>query len=57
MDELFWTNQDNSIISEEEIVARLRQYYLENVPDGYTQMQIQKMSAEEIWDMDYILNK
>ncbi|MEG2251334.1 MAG: hypothetical protein RSB76_01320 [Clostridia bacterium] len=38
-------------------VELLRKKYLENVPESYTKNEIEKMSDEEILDMDYFLNE
>jgi hypothetical protein len=40
-----------------EDVNELRRKYMENVPDGYTKSEIEKMSDEDILDMDYFLNE
>lgn len=35
----------------------LRKKYLENIPEGYSKNEIEKMSDEEILDMDYFINE
>ena len=40
-----------------EDVNELRRKYLKNVPEGYTKSEIEKMSDEDILDMDYFLNE
>lgn len=36
---------------------RLRKYYMEHVPEGYTSKEIEQMSDDDILDMDYFLNE
>lgn len=38
-------------------VNDLRRKYMENPPEGYTATDIEKMSDEDILDMDYFLNE
>lgn len=57
MAESFWTDQDGVIIPQEEVVAKIRERYLKNVPAGYTRKEIQNMSDEDLLDMDYFLNE
>lgn len=38
-------------------VEELRNNYMENVPLGFTKEEIQRMSDEDILDMDYFLNE
>ena len=40
-----------------EIVEILRQKYMKDVPIGFTAEEIQKMSDDDILDMDYFLNE
>ena len=40
-----------------EIVEILRQKYMKDVPIGFTAEEIQRMSDEDILDMDYFLNE
>ena len=38
-------------------VNELRKKYSENVPEGFTKEEIEKMRDEDILDMDYFLNE
>ena len=40
-----------------EIVESLRQKYMNDVPIGFTAEEIQRMSDDDILDMDYFLNE
>lgn len=38
-------------------VEELRKKYMKNPPEGFTAKEIEKMSDEDILDMDYFLNE
>lgn len=40
-----------------EDVNDLRRKYMDNPPEGYTAKEIERMSDEDILDMDYFLNE
>lgn len=40
-----------------EDVNALRKKYMDNPPEGYTSKEIERMSDEDILDMDYFLNE
>lgn len=40
-----------------EDVNDLRRKYMENPPEGYTTKDIERMSDEDVLDMDYFLNE
>ena len=40
-----------------DIVEILRQKYMKDVPIGFTAEEIQRMSDDDILDMDYFLNE
>ena len=44
-------------VSGMEDVNDLRRKYMENPPEGYTAKDIERMSDEDILDMDYFLNE
>lgn len=40
-----------------ENVEELRRKYMKNPPEGYSAKEIERMSDEDILDMDYFLNE
>lgn len=42
---------------EKELIEKLRQQYIQNPPEGMTQKDIQNMSGNNLWDMDYFLHE
>ena len=38
-------------------IQKLRQYYLDNPPDGMSKKQILNMSVNDLLDMDFFLNE
>lgn len=38
-------------------VKELRRKYMQNPPEGYSAKEIERMSDEDILDMDYFLNE
>ena len=48
---------DEKEVSKKEYVAKLREKYMKNPPDGYTRREIERMRDNDILDMDYFLNE
>lgn len=44
-------------MTEKELLAQLRVKYTTNPPEGMTFLEVQKMSDDDLLDMDYFLNK
>lgn len=43
-------------IAEKVLATKLREKYVNNLPNGYSKKDILQMSDEDILDMDYFLN-
>ena len=44
-------------LTKKEYVAKLREKYMQNPPEGYTRREIERMRDNDILDMDYFLNE
>lgn len=48
---------NKKIITEQELLAKLRVKYTNNPPEGMTSKEVQQMSDDDLLDMDYFLNE
>ena len=44
-------------MNDKQLVEKLRQKYMQNPPEGMTTSQVEKMSDDDLLDMDYFLNE
>lgn len=44
-------------MNDKQLVEKLRQKYMQNPPKGMTTSQVEKMSDDDLLDMDYFLNE
>lgn len=44
-------------MTEKELLAELRVKYTKNPPEGMTSLEVQKMSDNDLLDMDYFMNE
>ena len=44
-------------VTEAQLAAELREYYLKNLPEGMTRRDIELMDDDDLLDMDYFLNE